>query len=344
MINSYNNNDNNIMETKYTKRTNNVARHFDFTQEELSDLLYKINAFISGSVPLNIMSQDEIYDDIDLDIFLRIPYDRNNEDVYGNINKKFKNWYYPYEELAKEQISTCLKNKGYEIENINHISYGKNIDFEYRECALSHFIKNINTYKKDNKKIQIITLFDCSIDTFMETFDLDICRFVMVGTDKRCMKFYSNHITYEAECARDKVMNIYNPLYIKNLKRRIIKYINRGFTLQRKTDDMIFPIIHINKNTPNYESCVDDYICDFAEIINHEQFINSGSEKNTANNIGVKDDIYKEDFYVNAKKIICDMNNICDEIEEKKPEHDKENHYHYHYNHHHYHYNHHHYY
>ena len=103
--------------------------------------------------------------------------------------------------------------------------------------ALSHFIKNINTYQRaDGRKIQIITLYDCSIENFMETFDLNICRLVIVGNNHGIenadwrMELMTSHLTrLELEEIRNKDMYIYNPLYRANLARRIHKYIGRGF-------------------------------------------------------------------------------------------------------------------
>jgi hypothetical protein len=130
-----------------------LANHFDFTKDELAKLLYKVNAFIAGSAPLNVFTQQELFDGLDLDIFLRIPYDKENK--YPN-NTKFNNHYYPYEELAKEQIFTCLKSKGY-IRLLNDKYNCKKDnketkDIEYMKCALTVtekliFLYNIN-YKK----------------------------------------------------------------------------------------------------------------------------------------------------------------------------------------------------
>ena len=102
---------------------------------------------------------------------------------------------------------------------------------------MSHFIKNINAYQNEyGRKIQIITLYDYSIEDFMETFDLNICRLVIVGKNVGIenadwhMEFMTKHLTrLELEEIRDKDMYIYNPLYRANLARRIHKYIGRGY-------------------------------------------------------------------------------------------------------------------
>jgi len=100
--------------------------------------------------------------------------------------------------LAKEKINGFLTTHGYKpvkesdssrwskINSQLPHSYLKNTetpDIEYMRSALSHFIKNINTYQRDGRKIQIITLYDYSIEDFMETFDLNICRLVIVGNN-----------------------------------------------------------------------------------------------------------------------------------------------------------------
>ncbi len=180
-----------------------LANHFGFTPDELAKLLYKVNAFIGGSAPLNVFIQSKLFDGLDLDIFLRIPYDKENAYPIceANIKNKFKNYYYPYEELAKEQIINYLEAKGYT--QLLHYRYNyqrenkETKDIEYMKCALSHFIKNIVTFQntKDRKRVQIITLYDCSIEDFMDTFDLDICRMVIMGNADNKLYLHKNHLS-----------------------------------------------------------------------------------------------------------------------------------------------------
>ncbi len=214
-----------------------LANHFDFTQDELAKLLYKVNAFIAGSAPLNVFTQQELFDGLDLDIFLRIPYDKENE--YPK-NIKFKNHYYPYEELAKEQIIDSLETKGYfQVLQCGYNYQRENKetkDIEYMKCALTHFIKNIITFQKGNKKIQIITLYDCSIEDFMDTFDLNICRMVIMGNFGNELFLNKNHLSLEEIMEiKEKKMYIVNPLYPANLEKRIQKYLDRGFTWVHST-------------------------------------------------------------------------------------------------------------
>ena len=63
---------------------NKLVYRFDFTEAELARLLYSVNGFIAGSSALNVFMKDDLYKDIDLDIFLRIPYSRKE------IENKFK--------------------------------------------------------------------------------------------------------------------------------------------------------------------------------------------------------------------------------------------------------------
>lgn len=62
------------------------------------------------------------------------------------------------------------------------------------KCALSHFIKNIMTFTKDNKNIQIITIFDCTIDEFLDTFDLNICKLAITSCDGE-LNLYTQHLS-----------------------------------------------------------------------------------------------------------------------------------------------------
>ena len=165
-----------------------LANYFGMSEEGLGQLLYTTNSFIAGGAPLAVF-QKTIYPDMDLDIFLRIPVEWNNEPWKLSYDTG-KGFYYNYEGLAKEKINGFLTTYGYELVKENDASrwnkinsqlphsYLKNTetpDIEYMRSAMSHFIKNITTYQdKEDRKIQIITLYDCSIETFMETFDLVI--------------------------------------------------------------------------------------------------------------------------------------------------------------------------
>jgi hypothetical protein len=114
----------------------------------------------------------------------------------------FKSGYLPFEELAKEKIDRELTARGYvKIENELHkpikfpdaFSIAKlanpdktkpsdlpvKSDQLYLDSNVANYIKNITNYIKDNVKIQLIVLFDCSIEGFVNTFDLNICKLVL---------------------------------------------------------------------------------------------------------------------------------------------------------------------
>jgi len=218
-----------------------LAEYFGMTKEGLGQLLYTTNAFIAGSAPLAVF-QKKMFEDMDLDIFLRTPAEWSDEPWKRTcVDKGF---YYNYEALAKEKINGFLTTRGYHLVRDDASNRWKKHsnqslrkietdDIEYMQSALSHFIKNITTYQdKEERKIQIITLYDCSIETFMETFDLNICRLVIIGCQGSDwgMGLMTDHLTkLELDEIRNKDMYIYNPLYRSNLAKRIQKYIGRGY-------------------------------------------------------------------------------------------------------------------
>lgn len=216
-----------------------LANHFGFTEDALGQLLYLTNSFIAGGAPLAVFQEKGMFPDMDLDIFLRIPVEWSNSPFKRDTGKGL---YYNYDALAKKEIHGALQLREYHVVKENNpphrskwgkMVYDETTDIEYWDSALSHFIKNITTYqRKDGRKIQIITLYDCSIETFMETFDLNICRLAIVGVQQANwgMKLMTSHLSaLELNEIRSKHMYIYNPLYRANLARRIHKYIRRGF-------------------------------------------------------------------------------------------------------------------
>ena len=223
------------------KTMEQLVEYFGMTEEGLGQLLYTTNAFIAGGAPLAVF-QKRMFEDMDLDIFLRIPVEWCDEpwkQTYAD-----KGFYYNYEALAKEKINGFLTTRGYKLVSENASNRWKKHsnqslrkietdDIEYIQSALSHFIKNITTYQdKEDRKIQIITLYDCSIETFMETFDLNICRLVIIGCQGSDwgMGLMTSHLTkLQLDEISNKDMYIYNPLYRPNLAKRIQKYIGRGY-------------------------------------------------------------------------------------------------------------------
>jgi hypothetical protein len=238
---------------------------FNISYDELKNILHFTNGFIAGGFALSAFLNNNIKTILisktlpkyqDIDIFIRIPYTYEDNQIYNPSNYKFKLGYLPFELLAKKYIINILKSKNY-IENIPKKDINE-IEIEYKNCALSHFIKNINTFinKDTNRKIQIIFLYDCKIEDFLETFDLNICRLAfMYSYDKDELDFYHNINkylnNYELNLIRNKEMYIYVSLYTLNLFSRIIKYINRGFKFIDKNN-------HSNLITSKYLMDIDD--------------------------------------------------------------------------------------
>jgi len=207
-----------------------ITNHFSLNYSEFAKALYDTNAFLN----------ENINADQDLDIFLRIPYSR----IYDNFTNryKFKNNYYPYQELAKEKINTFLESHGYKLdveysseEEINNRLRNRDKikdELPYLMSELSKYVKNIMNYWKDNKKIQLITLYDCSIEEFLDTYDLNICRLAICANRNNELYFYyeeNNYITKkELEDIQNKKMYIFNPKFINNIANRVKKYISRG--------------------------------------------------------------------------------------------------------------------
>jgi len=260
-----------------------LAEYFGMTEEGLGQLLYTTNAFIAGGAPLAVF-QKRMFEDMDLDIFLRIPVEWCDEpwkQTYAD-----KGFYYNYETLAKEKINGFLTTRGYKLVSENASNRWKKHsnqslrkietdDIEYMQSALSHFIKNITTYQdKEDRKIQIITLYDCSIETFMETFDLNICRLVIIGCQGSDwgMGLMTSHLTkLQLDEIRNKDMCIYNPLYRANLAKRIQKYIGRGYRWVRpRTYEPLEEYSHSLGNIREYisETCI-------PEITTFEEFMDA---------------------------------------------------------------------
>lgn len=102
---------------------------------------------------------------------------------------------------------------------------------------------DIDNYRKNNKKIQVICLFKNSIDEFIKTFDLSICQLVLVPKSGE-LTFYKNHLNALDEALiKDKIMviNTDKVLYLPNLRNRILKYHKRGFRfMDKKSNKLIF--------------------------------------------------------------------------------------------------------
>jgi len=282
-------------------------KKFGYTCDELGDLLYKTNSFIAGGFVLNSFLQEDLYENSDIDIFIRIPYDYENYIVVNNSNQntKFKSNYYPYEYLAKNLWIDSLEKKGYTMIDNRQIRYSMDIakykkihksmsELEYQNCALKHYIKRIIDFKNDNYKIQIIMLFDCKIEEYLDLFDLNICK-LAIYSNGYDLDYFHNVNSYlstdELQLIKNKKMYIHCPLYPVNLEKRILKYISRGFTwIHSRT----FKEINIT-----YNNDIAEYIYEFFEehIITYEELKNIHNEKQNEQNkiyVGIEESDYED--------------------------------------------------
>jgi len=207
---------------------NNILNHFEFTEIELASVLFDTNAFISGSSALNVYTQDNIYDNMDLDIFVTLPY-----------KTKTITYNYEFETYVYKKIEALVKSKKYkDVKNrytasqerftLSHKNKDVN-EIEYFKSDLANYIKCIKTFYKKNKKVQIIYIYDNPIDVFLNTFDLNICKLAIKSNGSK-LELYSNHLSkLEKQEIIDRKMYIVKPLYKPNLESRIQKYVNRGF-------------------------------------------------------------------------------------------------------------------
>jgi hypothetical protein len=284
---------------------------FNISYEELINILKFTNGFIAGGFALSAFLNNSIEktinsnllpEDQDIDIFIRIPYTYEN-----NINCPtdiiFELGYLPFELLAKQYIKTILESKNY-IEDIltdkryndyhkikNKTSININ-EIEYKNSALTHFIKNITTYINNNtkKKIQIIILYDCKIENFLETFDLNICRLAFLYSyDKNDLDFYHNMNEYLKDYDLDMIINrkmyVYMLLYRPNIFSRIIKYINRGFEFIDKNNHskIITTINEINIDYNESINKIQNYIYEnfTYNVISYDKFCKIHNYLNT---------------------------------------------------------------
>jgi hypothetical protein len=231
----------------------NIVKHFELNHLKLAKLLHDTNSFIGGSAALCAFLSDEIYEDMDLDIFMRIEHNDITEiklinDYVNNINDYF--YYRNIEKINKKKFSDYLYSLNYKENTSNCVSNkyilsscNKDInEIEYYNSKLSKYIKNITTFIKDNKKIQIITIYNYPFDEFIDTFDLNISK-LSIKSDNINLSVYCDNLTLiEQQYIIDRKMYIMKPLYVPNINSRIIKYINRGFIYY-----------DINNNNDNYD-------------------------------------------------------------------------------------------
>ncbi len=260
---------------------NSLAEHFGLDLNDLTDILYKTNGFIAGGSAISVYYNKNIEDDSDLDIFVRIPAKYNEYTCLS--------LYTPHEKLLQEQYCNFLAKYGYtHTTYTNHTIYKNNLnedinEIEYHKCAFSHFIKNITNYTKNNKKIQIIIIYNCTIEEFVEMIDLNICRLVLFSNGK-IIYFYHKHSNYlsnnELYMIYKKNMYVINPLYPANLEKRINKYLKRRFIwIDLETEIPLFDGRPTNVEVSCYVFTeYNNHIIDYDEFINNKKIKENPNE------------------------------------------------------------------
>lgn len=267
------------------KNINNLLKYFDLEEYELGEILFKTNAFIGGSAPLNVVVQDKIFKNLDLDIFLPIPYTKEECTFPEYKLKKLKN-FYPYEKLAKDKIINYLLSKNYKLiknTNYNYHKYDYNKptqDIEYYKSGLSHFIKNITTFQKNNINIQIITTYDWCIDDLLDTCDLNICKLAIIPDNYHNLVIYKEHLLDEEYTnILERKMYITVPFYPANLEKRIQKYLDRNFTWIHSITKEELPSDPLNINCYLTTSFYYEDVLTFEDFIKYKKNIKKDDKK-----------------------------------------------------------------
>jgi hypothetical protein len=272
---------------------------FNISYEELKNILKFTNGFIAGGFALSAFLNNNIETTLidnnlpknqDIDIFITIPY--TYEHSYRHPWKYiFELGYLPFELLAKQYIKNILESKNYyedilnDRKRYNNFHTIKNIttkdinEIEYKNSALSHFIKNITTYINNDtkRKIQIIILYDCKIEYFLETFDLNICKLAfMYSYSIDNLDFYhniNNYLkNYDLDLIKNKKMYVNISLYTPNLFKRIIKYISRGYDFIDKNnyENIIVSVNDMKNNIYDIDN-MESYFFDKVHNINSDK-------------------------------------------------------------------------
>ena len=189
-------------------------------QDCILEILRNTKAFIAGSFALSVYLDEEFLEQ-DLDIYLRVPFTKDN---FKERDNKYYSSCYTIENLAKQHIHNLLTNCGYIIaykedreleltvkKSASEVLHETTFDYDgdyaghnyfsdeegrveciYIKSGLSHYIKNIVTYenKTRKKRIQIITLYNCKIHEYLDLFDLNICRIVIEYIEFHCNNIY----------------------------------------------------------------------------------------------------------------------------------------------------------
>lgn len=223
------------------ENTQVLAKHFGLDSQELIKVIYETDSFIAGGAVLGLYLNNKVWDDSDLDIFYGSDYAYSTNYNPADLAK------YPEKESHDlKKFDELLIKSGYFRNYIGTSSQQMSsakptVDIEYTRSGLNHFIKRILNYSNDDlgfRRVQIIVLFPCDIREFIHTFDLNICKLVLVAKQE-CDHFgylHEYNITidndyWEFDLIHSKKMYVSCPMYPANLERRLIKYLGRGFKL-----------------------------------------------------------------------------------------------------------------
>jgi hypothetical protein len=224
----------------YNKNIDKLAEHFEINNKDLYNILHRTGGEIMGGCLLPLYLNENFYEDQDLDIFVKLPYESKYNDhpnIYNPNMDHPTHMMARYEFLMLSYIDKILKNNNFTIFSTEGqiLNWSEKLFFDsyakYQETPVGIYLKHVLTYQKNNKKIQIIILFNCDTEDLLKLFDLSICK-LHLDTSK-----INNTLTqYIDETTQNEIKNKLMRSIIskhENTHReiRIEKYIKRGFTL-----------------------------------------------------------------------------------------------------------------
>lgn len=222
-----------------TQNLTQLTKSFDIDCNVLKDILYKTGGFIAGSSCLSLLVNNGIpFEDADLDIFIKLPYEKKDNIDYKIDINKYKTMC-PFEMTTHYYITDVLNKQDYyedsEYESSKYTkTYTKSDEITYKShhIKMSNYIKNVTQYvNKKNKRIQIIFIYNHPIKKFLYTFDLNICALAYTyDTIDSDFKLITTNNQTDYENIFNKIMYIQCKSNYNSLNR-IIKYTKRGFKL-----------------------------------------------------------------------------------------------------------------
>jgi hypothetical protein len=210
-----------------------LANHFEIDKRDLINILHSTEGEILGGSLLPCFLEEPFYDNQDLDIFVRLPIKCHTKQDGSEINSIM----YRYEHIMLQFIDNILEKNGYNCA----IKKGRLMhqfdelflldEAQYNNSPLTNYLKNVSTYKKNMKKIQIIVLYNCDMADFVKLFDLNICKLSLRAENiaNKLTRYLDEKTVLEI---RDKKMRLnLDEQLNKNQESRLQKYRERGFTL-----------------------------------------------------------------------------------------------------------------